>query len=81
MAIFQFIGVSAGGVAGIVIGVLAAVVLAALVVLFFLYRDRTPSAAKDPGLPPSIGFDNALYKAGDATTVKIESMGDPSTVA
>ncbi|XP_071824781.1 macrophage mannose receptor 1-like isoform X2 [Apostichopus japonicus] len=75
-------GVSSGGVAGIVIGVLAAVVVAVMVVIFLMYRGKSPAVSKDPGLPPSIGFDNALYKSGEkeVSTVKLESM-DPTSLA
>lgn len=77
-----YVGVSSGGVAGIVIGVLAAVVVAVMVVIFLMYRGKSPAVSKDPGLPPSIGFDNALYKSGEkeVSTVKLESM-DPTSLA
>ena len=53
---------------------MAAVLLAALVIFFVLTRSKEPAVAKDPGLPPSVGFDNALYKSNDKdTTVQIGS--------
>lgn len=73
-------GLSAGGIVGIVLAVVAAICLALVVIFFFMNRDKSPAIAKDPGLPPTIGFDNALYKSSDKeTTVQIGNT-DPTSM-
>ncbi|KAJ8036335.1 Macrophage mannose receptor 1 [Holothuria leucospilota] len=73
-------GLSPGGIAGIVIAIIAVICLASVVIFFFITRKSSPSVAKTPGLPPSVGFDNALYSSGEKEgKVQIGSL-DPTAL-
>ena len=72
---------SAGGVIGIVIGVIALLGLVGILG-FFVYVKR--SGNKSPLDIGSVGFDNALYNSGQSGAVQVNEKGsinDPTSVA
>ena len=58
--IYVLPGLGVGAIIGIVVAVLVIILLIVIVYLALKTR-QTKSLLTDPGLPPTLGFDNVLY--------------------